>query len=481
VAGAIASSADAAYPSSSTPPNLIPLLSGYNLYWQSDGLNDLHGTVLDAKVLEHNDKLTVWINNHATPAQQFNALQTNEYNDGPGEYDESETQATALGSILGPIYVQGINSGALPLTTALLNDENGSAGAYVSTGAAKANYSYPRPFLPVNANATPVPGDAAGCAPSIINGSSLKAIRLGRSYADANGDLNIVRVPVTTDTTHEFSAGTPTLDPSYGATGICTGGSFPSGHTTNAYESGIMLATLLPQLAPEILARTSEQGNNRIVLGVHYPLDIMGGRIDGEAAESARWSDPQFVTGAIDPAQQELVSYLQAQCGGTVLACYKQGTPYTDNPYDGASLPGGTSEIVTNRKTALKVYEERLTYGFPQSGTTGLAPSVPTGAENLLETAFPGLDDAQRVAVLAQTEIASGYPLDGTGTSTGAWERLDLAAALSATVYVASDGTATVESVGGQPTEVGPGAGPYGETLSGARTHAQATSVRWAS
>ena len=56
--------------------------------------------------------------------------------------------------------------------------------------------------------------------------------------------------------------------------------------------------------------------------------------------------------------------------------------------------------------------------------------------------------------MLAQTEIKSGYPLDGTGTSSGSWERLNLAAAMSATVRVSRGGSVTVICTGGQPEVV---------------------------
>ena len=73
----------------------------------------------------------VAINQRATPAQRFRALQDAEYNsaaDGP-LYDQSYTVSDGLGSVLGPIYVQGRRSGALPLTTALINSSNGTTGA----------------------------------------------------------------------------------------------------------------------------------------------------------------------------------------------------------------------------------------------------------------------------------------------------------------------------------------------------------------
>ncbi|WP_144710092.1 phosphatase PAP2 family protein [Curtobacterium pusillum] len=441
----------AGYPSDTAKPDLVSLLSGYDQYWKSSGTNDLHGTVLDAATLAKNDQLTSWINQNATKAQQLKALQDSEYQNATNTaFDQSYTVAQGLGDALEKIYVQGRNDGSLPLTSALINSSNGTTGAYVSTGDAKAHYSYPRPYLPGTTTATlPATDDQANCAPTKVNATSLAANRAGKAWADASGTLTITRVPAVTDTTHEFSPNDVVLDAGYGTVGICTGGSYPSGHTTTAYEAGITLATLVPELAPELLARASEAGNDRIVLGVHYPLDIMGGRMDGEAALAARWSDTQYRTEVLEPARAELVSYLEKQCGDTLANCIAAEKSYTDNPYGGAAIPGGTAQVVSDRASAASVYRERMTYGFAQTGTKGLAASVPAGASNLLLTAFPTLTDAQRTSVLAQTEIASGYPLDQSGTTGGSWERLDLAAATSATVAVSADGTAKVLATGG--------------------------------
>lgn len=454
--GALA--ADTSYPSDTHKPDLVSLLSGYNDLWQPSGDNDLHGTVLNTSVLERNDQLTSWINQNATSKQQFRALQNSAYlnSDGSG-YDQSITIADGLGQNLGKYYAKGRIDGKLPKVTALINSSNGTAGAYVSTGTAKKAFSYPRPFLPVSASATAVSGDTAACAPSLVNGSSLATLRAGKSWADSDGNLKITRVASTTDTTKAFASTDVALDAAYGQGGICTGGSFPSGHTTTAYQAGITLATLLPELAPSILARTSEAGNNRIVLGVHYALDIMGGRMDGEAAIAARWSDKTFRTEVLEPARKELVGYLKSQCKTSSLAaCIAKDTAYTDNPYGGKSIPGGTSQIVTNRASALKVYTERLTYGFKQIGDKTLEASVPSGAENLLLTAYPTLTGSQRRQILAQTEIASGYPLDTTetaqyGSASGSWQRLNLAKAMTASVQIREGGSIKVLSTGGKP------------------------------
>ncbi|WP_340447287.1 bacterial Ig-like domain-containing protein, partial [Bifidobacterium mongoliense] len=63
---------------------------------------------------------------------------------------------------------------------------------------------------------------------------------------------------------------------------------------------------------------------------------------------------------------------------------------------------------------------------------------------------FPTLDGKQRTAVLARTEIDSGYPLDSTSDG---WQRLNLAAAFSSKVTV-SDSGAVIKVEPGRRAEV---------------------------
>ncbi len=444
------------YPSDTTKPDLVKILDGYYKAWQPSGKHDLHGTVVDPTTTNWNDQVTSWINQNSTRNQQFRALQNAMYlaSDGSG-YDQSTSIADGLGQRLGKYYAEGRKNGKLPKVTALLNATNGSSGAYINTDVAKDAFYHPRPYLAAGPEVPAIPREDAACAPSKVNASSYVATRKGKPWANPDGSLKITRLAPVVDRTHQFSNSDVVLWPAYGDTGLCTGGSFPSGHTTTVYQAGITLATLLPELAPEILARTSEAANNRMTVGVHYALDIIGGRMSGEAAIASRASDAKYRKEVLEPARAELVGYLQSRCGTSLARCIAQDRPYRNNPYGGRAIPGGTSQIVYDRRSAVKVYTERLGYGFAPTQSTRLAPSVPQGAENLLLTVYPTLNATQRRAVLAQTETRSGHLLDTTaayfdGTAPGSWQRLNLAAATSATVKVDRHGAARVISVGGK-------------------------------
>ena len=340
--------AQAPFPSEDDKPKLAAVLVGFRTVWRSSGDDDLTGRVRNAQQLLWNDRLTSWINQHATTAQKFRALQDAQYLTAKGSgYDQSITIADGLGQRLGTLYAKGRLGGKLPLTTKLLNTTTGSAGDYFDTGDTKAAFGYPRPYLPVSTGSVRASGDQAACAPSRVSGESLASLRKGQPWATAAGDLRITRVAPAVDTSRRFATTDVTLDAGYGRASLCLGGSFPSGHTTDAYSAGLTLATLLPELAPSILARVSEAANNRIVLGVHYPLDVIGGRMAGQAAVAARWSDEKFRTQVLQPARRELIGYLQSACGDTLAACIAADRPYTDDPYGGAAPPALTGDGVS--------------------------------------------------------------------------------------------------------------------------------------
>lgn len=62
-----------------------------------------------------------------------------------------------------------------------------------------------------------------------------------------------------------------------------TDASFPSGHATIAFACGAVLAYFKPRLAAPLFLLASAIGFSRIYVGVHYPLDVLGGAALGLA------------------------------------------------------------------------------------------------------------------------------------------------------------------------------------------------------
>lgn len=284
--------------------------------------------------------------------------------------------ADGLGSRLGQIYLDALNGGRLPKTGALFSRVTQGLD---KGGAAKDHFGYQRPYVRLG-----FVGDG------------------GAVYESQDG--------------------------SYGS--LTTSGSYPSGHTYGGYEAGTILATLLPELAPSILARTSEYGDNRIVLGFHYPLDVMGGRIGAQATVAHRWADPDFAK-LLTQAHTEMENVLLAQCekagyGDTLEAC------------EGDSYAGLTTA------QHVDLYTQRLDYGFSRVEKSGQALKAPSDAAALLITAFPDLTTEQRTQILEQTATDSGSPLDLTADGGASWERINLAAAMAAEVVVGADGSVKV-------------------------------------
>lgn len=341
------------------------------------GFDDLDSGTLGANekwaggtsLTAENDTIAVAVNNAATREQVDRA-------EVDASHSATVTMADGLGSRLGPLYSEALEEGRLPKTSALFSRVTENLDTH---DAAKNHYQYLRPY-----------------------------VRLG--FAGDGGAIY------------------ESQDSSY--SGLAGQGSYPSGHTYGGYEAGTILATLLPDLAPSILARTSEYGDNRVVLGFHYPLDVMGGRITAQATVAHRWADPAFAE-LLRQAHTEIENVLLARCeeegyGDTLTDC-------AGDPYAGLS----TAQHVD-------LYTRRLTYGFSRTGEAGQALDAPADAAALLITAFPDLTAEQRTQVLEQTATDSGYPLDLTASGGPGWQRINLAAAMAADVVVNADGSVTV-------------------------------------
>lgn len=174
---------------------------------------------------------------------------------------------------------------------------------------------------------------------------------------------------------------------------------FPSGHSSAAFESGPTLAYVFPERFQQLVTRSSEICYDRMLVGRHSALAVMGGRMMGQAVTAGILNDPQNAA---------LIKRAYREAHSVAL----QKSPLVT-----------TQDEFANYRTNQQNYRFRLTYGLPQIGNTHVGPRVPKGAEVLLKTRLPYLTANQRRLVLATTELASGYPvLDDTE----GWGRLDL-------------------------------------------------------
>ena len=55
--------------------------------------------------------------------------------------------------------------------------------------------------------------------------------------------------------------------------------SYPSGHVTRAYAWAAVLAEIFPEKRDELFARAAHAGWGRVLAGVHYPTDIVAGKL----------------------------------------------------------------------------------------------------------------------------------------------------------------------------------------------------------
>ncbi|MGY5954913.1 phosphatase PAP2 family protein [Kosakonia sp. BK9b] len=263
--------------------------------------------------------------------------------------------ADALGPKLGQAFLTAYDKGELGKAAALIK------ASEVSTSTAKKHFDYKRPFL--------IPGNTIHQVPDDV------VVKDNQPYS-------------------------------------AEGGAFPSGHTNTGYTDALLMAEMIPERFDALLARGARYGYSRVVLGVHYPLDVIGSRMVAQRNVAHYLSDPQY-RALFNEARDQLRAALEKECGMTLEACAK--TAGKDDPY---------------RDPAMRdFYRFTMTYNLPQQKGAQKALNVPQGAEVLLEAALPNLSAAQRRALMVKTALPAGYPLAGTTDEQNFWQRLNLPAA----------------------------------------------------
>jgi undecaprenyl-diphosphatase len=59
--------------------------------------------------------------------------------------------------------------------------------------------------------------------------------------------------------------------------------SFPSGHTATAFAGATMLSAFVPRAAPAFYVLAAAIAYSRLYVGVHFPVDLVGGIVIGVA------------------------------------------------------------------------------------------------------------------------------------------------------------------------------------------------------
>lgn len=200
--------------------------------------------------------------------------------------------------------------------------------------------------------------------------------------------------------------------------------SYPSGHTTYGYTESLMLALLVPDRYPEMMVRAAEYGNDRVVIGAHYAMDVLGGRTlatydvahllantagyVGVDRDGVRIDDFRH---ALAAARADLTGALAGACGDTVAMCASDDQSRFARPEDNARFVGSTQ-----------------TYGLPavfgQNAAVDVGKVAPE-AGYLLTAAYPYLSLDQANAILTDTLGPGGGFLDD-GSAFGLYSRLDL-------------------------------------------------------
>ncbi len=206
--------------------------------------------------------------------------------------------------------------------------------------------------------------------------------------------------------------------------------SYPSGHTTYGYTGAVLLAVLVPERYSQMITRGAEYGNDRIIIGAHYSMDVLGGRTLAlfDMAHLLA-NDPAYMgqpfngvpaikdfRAAVTRARADIAKVLQEACGNTIEACADEDTGPLSNPSANEAF-----------------YSTTQTYNLPvvypkNAGVVEDVGQLAPEAGYLLTAAFPGLTLERADEILTETEGPGGGFLDD-GSAFGVYSRLNLYAA----------------------------------------------------
>jgi hypothetical protein len=216
--------------------------------------------------------------------------------------------------------------------------------------------------------------------------------------------------------------------------------SYPSGHTVYGYMGSLLLAVLIPQRYQQMITRGAEYGNDRILMGAHYTMDVLGGRtLATYDLAHLLANDPAYlgrsINGrpplkdfrvAVKAARADVIAILQTSCGKSLDDCAREDTGRLSNPAANEAFYAST-----------QTYNLPVVYPEKANTLEDVAKRAPE-AGYLLTVAFPTLTLDQANRILTETEGPGGGFLDD-GSCFGIYSRLNLYAAAGRAATIAAE------------------------------------------
>lgn len=175
----------------------------------------------------------------------------------------------------------------------------------------------------------------------------------------------------------------------------------PSGHTTMAFSSAIILSNLLPDHAPAIMRRAEAYGHHRIVCGAHHPFDVRSGQVLGTLIGFTLIKNPALQA-QLEAARTELAT---AVAKPTALS----GTEWIATRINGDAVSGHAPTLTIKDS---KAYGNSSCNRYTGQVTLGSKDAIQFGPAASTRMACPGNADQQEAGYLKALQTITAYHLN---------------------------------------------------------------------
>lgn len=189
--------------------------------------------------------------------------------------------------------------------TKIMSDTTSKGGHYIKAGSVDFKAVLPPPPEPGSlaaqadleavqrVHAARTPNDIAWAKLIERDNSFNNAMVLGNWFTPENLPVTAAFLKDVTDDLHAAGRGgkklyprprPPLVDPTLvPVVEIPTTGSYPSGHTMQAFVWAYVLAEIFPEYRAQLLERAHQAAWGRVIGGAHFPSDLIGGQILAKA------------------------------------------------------------------------------------------------------------------------------------------------------------------------------------------------------